>query len=242
MFFFHTHMKKSRFSFINKNDTLYSKKGNRESLFGKSKGEKIMKETKNRAGRDISSLLAFCPVFHVLRRRNVIFPPYLGMESDRRGWPDSARISSRTSVLRLPPCLRCCASAAVRPCSSASAVPAEILMCAIILCVGLMVAIRTSASTFEMAIAPNLPGVSAVVFSVLFFRTHPRVVHPRVRRGGHQAARFHAAAAALGLCGHHRQGHRHAAWHDRGRDEDRQRRVTICGRGCTAQTPAPATP
>lgn len=49
-------------------------------------------------------------------------------------------------------------------------VPAEILMCAIILCVGPMVAIpRTSASTFEMAIAPNLPGVSAVVFSVLFF-------------------------------------------------------------------------
>ena len=43
-------------------------------------------------------------------------------------------------------------------------------MCAIILCVGPMVAIpRTSASTFEMAIAPNLPGVSAVVFSVLFF-------------------------------------------------------------------------
>ena len=49
-------------------------------------------------------------------------------------------------------------------------VPSEILMCAIILCVGPMVAIpRTSASTFEMAIAPNLPGVSAVVFSVLFF-------------------------------------------------------------------------
>ena len=49
-------------------------------------------------------------------------------------------------------------------------VPAEILMCAIILCIGPMVAIpRTSASTFEMAIAPNLPGVSPVLFSILFF-------------------------------------------------------------------------
>lgn len=52
----------------------------------------------------------------------------------------------------------------------AGKVPAEILMCAIILCIGPMVAIpRTSASTYEMAIAPNLSGVSPVVFSVVFF-------------------------------------------------------------------------
>ena len=43
-------------------------------------------------------------------------------------------------------------------------------MCAIILCIGPMVAIpRTSASTYEMAIAPNISGVSPVVFSVIFF-------------------------------------------------------------------------
>ena len=43
-------------------------------------------------------------------------------------------------------------------------------MCAIILCIGPMVAIpRTSATTFEMAISPNLSGVSPVLFSVLFF-------------------------------------------------------------------------
>ena len=52
----------------------------------------------------------------------------------------------------------------------AGRVPAEILMCAIILCIGPMVAIpRTSASTYEMAIAPNLPGVSPILFSILFF-------------------------------------------------------------------------
>ena len=43
-------------------------------------------------------------------------------------------------------------------------------MCAIVLCIGPMVAIpRTSASAYEMAIAPNLSGVSPVVFSVAFF-------------------------------------------------------------------------
>lgn len=107
-------------------------------------------------------------------------------------------------------------------------VPAEILMCAIILCVGPMVAIpRTSASTFEMAIAPNLPGVSAVVFSVLFFALilalciRESAVVDIVGQGAH-------AAAAARPCGHHRQGHRHAARHDRGRDEDRQRRRDRC--------------
>lgn len=49
-------------------------------------------------------------------------------------------------------------------------VPAEILMCAIILCIGPMVAIpRTSASTYEMAIAPNISGVSPILFSAIFF-------------------------------------------------------------------------
>lgn len=49
-------------------------------------------------------------------------------------------------------------------------VPAEILMCAIILCIGPMVAIpRTSASTYEMATAPNISGVSPILFSAIFF-------------------------------------------------------------------------
>lgn len=49
-------------------------------------------------------------------------------------------------------------------------IPAAVLMSAIILCVGPMVAIpRTSATTYEMAIVPNLSGVSPVVFSILFF-------------------------------------------------------------------------
>ena len=68
----------------------------------------------------------------------------------------------------------------------AGKVPAEILMCAIILCIGPMVAIpRTSASTYEMAIAPNLSGVSPVVFSVVFFAVILAPVHQGVRRGGH---------------------------------------------------------
>ena len=116
-----------------------------------------MKETKNRAGRDII-VVGFALFSMFFGAGNVIFPPYLGMESG----PAWLALAAMFALLRVG------SSEAVL--QRVGRVPAEILMCAIILCVGPMVAIpRTSASTFEMAIAPNLPGVSAVVFSVLFF-------------------------------------------------------------------------
>ena len=53
----------------------------------------------------------------------------------------------------------------------AGRVPAEILMCAIILCIGPMVAIpRTSASTYEMAIAT---GNATAITRELFRRSIP---------------------------------------------------------------------
>jgi len=49
-------------------------------------------------------------------------------------------------------------------------IPAELLMCAIILCIGPMLAIpRTAATTFEMSILPVTDSISGVVFSVAFF-------------------------------------------------------------------------
>ena len=49
-------------------------------------------------------------------------------------------------------------------------VASNILMSAIILCIGPMVAIpRTAATTFEMSVAPLISGVSPVIFSVAFF-------------------------------------------------------------------------
>lgn len=102
---------------------------------------------------------------------NVIFPPYLGMQSGQQwlaGFSAYYIADIGLALLGMFALLRVGSSEAVL--HRVGRVPAEMLMCAIILCIGPMVAIpRTSASTFEMAIAPNLPGVSPVLFSVLFF-------------------------------------------------------------------------
>lgn len=102
---------------------------------------------------------------------NVIFPPYLGMESGQQwlaGFSAYYIADIGLALLGMFALLRVGSSEAVL--HRAGRVPAEILMCAIILCIGPMVAIpRTSASTYEMAIAPNLPGVSPSLFSILFF-------------------------------------------------------------------------
>ena len=46
----------------------------------------------------------------------------------------------------------------------------NVLMCAVILCIGPMVAIpRTAATTLEMSVTPFFSGISPVVFSIIFF-------------------------------------------------------------------------
>ena len=102
---------------------------------------------------------------------NVIFPPYLGMESGPQwllGFSAYFIADIGLALLGVFALLRVGSSEAVT--LRLGKIPAELLMCAIILCIGPMVAIpRTSATTFEMAITPNIPGVSPVLFSVLFF-------------------------------------------------------------------------
>ena len=102
---------------------------------------------------------------------NVIFPPYLGMESGPQwllGFSAYFIADIGLALLGVFALLRVGSSVAVT--LGLGKIPAELLMCAIILCIGPMVAIpRTSATTFEMAITPNIPGVSPVLFSVLFF-------------------------------------------------------------------------
>ena len=102
---------------------------------------------------------------------NVVFPPYLGMESGPQwllGFSAYFIADIGLALLGVFALLRVGSSDAVT--LRLGKIPAELLMCAIILCIGPMVAIpRTSATTFEMAITPNIPGVSPVLFSVLFF-------------------------------------------------------------------------
>ncbi len=102
---------------------------------------------------------------------NVIFPPFLGMEAGSSwfaGFSAYFIADIGLALLGMFALLRVGSSEAVL--QRVGKVPAEVLMCAIILCIGPMVAIpRTSASTYEMAIVPNISGVSPVVFSVIFF-------------------------------------------------------------------------
>ena len=102
---------------------------------------------------------------------NVIFPPFLGMEAGSRwleGFSAYFIADIGLAMMGMFALLRVGSSEQVL--RRAGRIPAELLMCAIVLCIGPMVAIpRTSASTYEMAIAPNLSGVSPVVFSVAFF-------------------------------------------------------------------------
>ena len=102
---------------------------------------------------------------------NVIFPPFLGMEAGSRwleGFSAYFIADIGLAMMGMFALLRVGSSEQVL--RRAGRIPAELLMCAIVLCIGPMVAIpRTSATTFEMAISPNLSGVSPVLFSVLFF-------------------------------------------------------------------------
>ena len=129
--------------------------------------------TGQKKGRSVSDIIVvgFALFSMFFGAGNVIFPPFLGMEAGSQwlaGFSAYFIADIGLAMLGLFALLRVGSSEAVL--QRVGKVPAEVLMCVIILCIGPMVAIpRTSASTYEMAIAPNISGVSPVVFSVLFF-------------------------------------------------------------------------
>ena len=102
---------------------------------------------------------------------NVIFPPYLGVEAGPdwlKGFSAYFIADIGLAMFAVFALLRAGSSEAVT--ARLGKIPAAVLMSALILCIGPMVAIpRTAATTFEMAIVPNIGGVSSVVFSILFF-------------------------------------------------------------------------
>ena len=102
---------------------------------------------------------------------NVIFPPFLGMGSGP-SWglgftcyyiaDIGLALVALFSIFR-----RGGSDGIVRPIGR---IPANILMCAIVLCIGPMLAIpRTAAMTFEMSVQPLTSGIGSVLFSVIFF-------------------------------------------------------------------------
>ena len=102
---------------------------------------------------------------------NVIFPPYLGIEAGPQWFTAFVAYyiaDIGLALLAVFALLRVGSSDAVT--QRLGKIPAAILMSAMILCIGPCVAIpRTAASTYEMAIAPNIGSISSIVFSIIFF-------------------------------------------------------------------------
>ena len=102
---------------------------------------------------------------------NVIFPPYLGMVSGPEwtlGFVCYYIADIGLALAALFALLD--RGGAEQLMSDLGPVPANLLMTAIVLCIGPMLAIpRTGATTFELSIQPLLPGVNPVVFSLVYF-------------------------------------------------------------------------
>ncbi len=102
---------------------------------------------------------------------NVIFPPYLGMAAGPK-W-----IMAFVCYYVADIGLAMLALFSISRQGSANSVlapigriPATIMMCAIVMCIGPMLGIpRTAAMTFEMSIQPNFPQLGSMLFSLLFF-------------------------------------------------------------------------
>lgn len=102
---------------------------------------------------------------------NVIFPPYLGLSCGSQwflGFACYYLADIGLALLALLAVLRSGSPEALF--RRVGRVPTTLLMSAIVLCIGPMLAIpRTAATTYEMSLSPLVSGFSPVLFSALFF-------------------------------------------------------------------------
>lgn len=102
---------------------------------------------------------------------NVVFPPYIGMHAGEQ-WANGflfyfiadigLALVAMFAILH--------AGGADNITGRIGHVASKVLMCAVILCIGPMVAIpRTAATTLEMSVTPFFSGISPVMFSIIFF-------------------------------------------------------------------------
>lgn len=102
---------------------------------------------------------------------NVVFPPYIGMHAGEQ-WANGFLFYFIADIG-----LALVAMFAILHAGGADNITgrighaaSKVLMCAVILCIGPMVAIpRTAATTLEMSVTPFFSGMSPVVFSIIFF-------------------------------------------------------------------------
>lgn len=102
---------------------------------------------------------------------NVIFPPYLGLQSGSEwllGFVAYYISDIGLAMLTIFVLLRTDGPDGIT--GHLGRVPAALLMSVVVLCIGPLVAIpRTAATTFEMSVLPLLPSTSSLVVSVIFF-------------------------------------------------------------------------
>ncbi len=102
---------------------------------------------------------------------NVIFPPYLGLQSGKLwtlGFIFYFIADVGLAILAILAMIRHGSAEAVL--ESAGKIPGIILMTISVLCVGPMPAIpRTAATTYEMSILPLFPNIPPFIFSIIFF-------------------------------------------------------------------------
>lgn len=128
------------------------------------------KSGKKKSGAD-SIVVGFALFSMFFGAGNVIFPPYLGFGAGTQ-WVNGFLFyfiaDIGLALFALFTLLKVGGSENIT--GRIGSVASNILMSAIILCIGPMVAIpRTAATTFEMSVAPLISGVSPVIFSVAFF-------------------------------------------------------------------------
>lgn len=102
---------------------------------------------------------------------NVIFPPYIGLRCGAQ-WLQGFFFYYIADIGLALVCLLAIQKRGGHEAITyrLGRVPAELLICVIIMCIGPMLAIpRTAASTFEMSVQPIIPDANPIVFSVIFF-------------------------------------------------------------------------
>ncbi len=125
---------------------------------------------KHKSAKD-TAIIGFALFSMFFGAGNVIFPPYLGLQSGSEWFEglfcyDLADIGRALAALFAV--MRCGSTEAVI--GRIGKIPSTLLMSVIVLCIGPLLAIpRTAASTFEMSVKLIIPGFSGPLFSVLFF-------------------------------------------------------------------------
>lgn len=130
-----------------------------------------MKKIKSKNHLRDSIVIGFALFSMFFGAGNVVFPPYLGLQSGSQwllGFAAYYISDVGLAMLTIFVLLRTDGPDGIT--GHLGTVPAALLMSVVVLCIGPLVAIpRTAATTFEMSILPLLPSASSLVVSVIFF-------------------------------------------------------------------------